>query len=183
MRKYKMMEALLEAEGMKLEDVQQLLKSHQEFLENGGSGGRWEPMVTGGDEETGIVFGVYLGPKTDSGNQANFAHKRLDGLPLQNNVNLSCAHLCGVSCRGVNFQCANLSGSYATDSDFEGVNFQSANLSGVDFSRCNLKSCNFQGADLTGTDFENADLTNSDLRGAKLDGTKFPGALMDNVQR
>lgn len=180
--RYEMMTILMDEHPLTEAEFAAIQARHREFIASGGGGGRWETFVTPGGTETGIVLGVYVGQRNAAaaGEQAQLAHKRLDGLDLRG-AELPYADLCGVSCRAQDLSGANLAGSLATDADFEGTSFRGANLAGADFSRANLRGCDLRDANLTRTDFENADLTDVDLRGATLDQTRLHGALMPGV--
>lgn len=162
------------------DDFAATLAAHAEFIAGGGGGGRWETMITTADEAAAIVFGMYLGPKTATGAQANLAHSRLEGLDLHG-VQLPFADLCGSYGRGQDLAGANLAGSLLVDSDFVGANFEGANLAGADLSRAELRHCCFRNANLRGADLEKADLTGADLRGADTEGAQWPGAITDGL--
>lgn len=179
--RYPTMAALTASHPMPAEDFAAAVALHRDFLATGGGGGHWYTIITTADLETGIVIGVYSGPKATSGEQADFGHQRLDGLDLRGLV-LPYADLTACSARGQDLARADLSGCLATDSDFSGASFREARLVAADFSRAELAGCDFRGADLTNADFENADLTGADLRGAKLEGARFPGALMTGAR-
>lgn len=154
-----------------------IVNDHAEFLAAGGGGGRWETMITTSDEAEAIVFGVYLGPKTERGAQAGLGHARLEGLDLRG-LQLPYANLAGAFGRGQDLTGANLAGSLLVDSDFAGATFDGANLAGADLSRAELMGCSFRGANLRGADFEKADLTGADLTGADVEGAMWPSALL-----
>jgi hypothetical protein len=177
--RYRAMAALVASEPLRPDALAELLAQHAEFIESGGGGGRWETMVTTADPEVGVVFGVYLGPKTASGRQASLAHSRLEGLDFRA-VQLPYADLCGSFGRRQDLTGANLAGSLLVDSDFAGAIFDGADLSGADLSRAELMGCSFRGANLRGADLEKADLTGADLTGADLAGARTPGTLWDH---
>ncbi len=158
------------------EDFAEVLAQHAEFIAGGGGGGRWETMITTADVDAAIVFGIYVGPKTVTGEQAHLAHSRLDGLDLHG-VQLPYADLCGCFGRRQDLSGANLAGSLLVDSDFAGANFDGADLSGADLSRAELMGCSFRGANLKGTDLEKADLTGTDLRGADVTDAILNGVV------
>ena len=164
------------------EEFAETLAAHAEFIAGGGGGGRWETMITTADESLAIVFGIYLGPKPATGEQASLAHSRLDGLPLRG-AQLPFADLCGSYGRDQDLSGANLAGSLLVDSDFVGANFDGANLAGADLSRAELMHCSFRGANLRDADLEKADLTGADLTGADTTGVRWPNTILDGVSR
>jgi uncharacterized protein YjbI with pentapeptide repeats len=180
--RYPTMTSMVASLPLDAADFAESVAAHAEFIASGGGGGRWETMITTTDESIAIVFGIYLGPKTVSGEQAALAHSRLDGLDLRG-VQLPYADLCGCWGRGADLSGANLAGSLLVDTDFQGANFDGADLSGADLSRAELMRCSFRGANLRGADFEKADLTGADLREADTEGAKWPGTILDGVLR
>ena len=182
LKRYAAMPLLTALHPLPPEDFAPALAAHQEFLQSGGAGGRWETVATSADLDSGIVIGVYLDAKASAGEQADFGHQRLEGLDLRG-VHLPYADLTGCICPNQDLGGANLAGSLCTDADFSRSSFEGANLAGADFSRTELPACNFRSADLTGADFEDADLTGADLRGAKVEGARFVGAAMEGVKR
>ncbi len=180
--RYPTMTTMVASMPLDAEDFAETLASHAEFIASGGGGGRWETMITTADESIAIVFGIYLGPKTATGEQANLAHSRLQGLDLRG-VQLPYADLCGSFGQGQDLTGANLAGSLLVDADFAGANFEGADLSGADLSRAELRHCNFRGANLRGADLEKADLTGADLRGADTTGAKWPNTILTGVLR
>ncbi len=180
--RYPTMTTMTASAPMDAEEFTEIVAQHAEFIASGGAGGRWETMITTADESLAIVFGVYLGPKTATGEQANLAHSRLEGLDLRG-VQLPFADLCGSYGRRQDLTGANLAGSLLVDSDFQWASFEGADLSGADLSRAELMGCSFRGAKLRGTDFEKADLTGADLRGADTEGAKWPSTILAGVLR
>jgi hypothetical protein len=177
-RIYKMMVELREnAKPMTQEEFDKKLEEHYKFMNSGGAGGRWETLVTEGGIETGVVFGVYVGPKGTEGEQLNVSHSNLEQLNLEN-IFLAYADLVGILCRNQNFKKTDLTGSLFIDSDFTGTSFEGADLSKADFSRSKMINCNFSKANLTNTDMEDVDLTGSDLRSAILDDTRFRKSIL-----
>lgn len=180
--RYRAMPAMVASTPLDAADFAETVAAHAEFIAGGGGGGRWETLITTADQDAAIVFGIYIGPKTTSGQQAALAHSRLDGLDLRG-VQLPFADLCGCYGRGQVLSGANLAGSLLVDSDFVGANFEGANLAGADLSRADLMRCSFRGANLRGTDFEKADLSGADLRGADTEGAKWPSTILVGVRR
>lgn len=180
--RYRTMTTMVASAPMDPEDFAEVLAQHAEFIASGGGGGRWETMITTSDEDAAIVFGIYIGPKTATGEQATLAHSRLEGLDLRG-VQLPWADLCGSYGRGQDLTGANLAGSLLVDSDFRGANFDGADLSGADLSRAELMHCSFRGANLRGADLEKADLTGADLTGADVTGAKWPGTITAGLRR
>ncbi|MCP4442498.1 MAG: pentapeptide repeat-containing protein [Aureispira sp.] len=166
------------SEVMTQEAIEKMIHEHFEFLNSGGIGGRWQSMLI-----KNVVFGVYLGAKSERGRQAI-----LDMQKIPQNVDLQEAQLpysswCGVYARYQDFSDADLTGSLMTDANLEKTIFVDANLENVDFSRANLRGASFMNANLRGADFENCDLTDTDFRGAILEGARFPGAKLKGVLR
>lgn len=160
------------------EEVEEIMHEHFEFLNSGGIGGRWQSMLI-----KNIVFGVYLGTKSERGRQAILDMRKIpQNVDLQE-LQLPYSSWCGVYARYQDFSDADLTGSLMTDANLEKTIFVDANLENVDFSRANLRGTSFMNANLRGVDFENCDLTDSDFRGALLEGTRFPGAILKGVQR
>ena len=164
--RYGMMKVLREsASPVSQEEFEETMKQHALFLENGGSGGKWQ-TVSVSEGPTGTVLAVYLGPKVSAGAQASFMNKSMEGLPVKE-ANLSYTNMVGVRAQKQNFDGANLQGICATDSDFSGSSFKNADLRGADFSRSLMIGCDFTGAILGGdVDRENVDFENADMTGA-----------------
>lgn len=166
------------SEAFTQEEIEELMHEHFEFLNSGGIGGRWQSMLI-----KNIVFGVYLGAKSERGRQAILDMRKIpQNIDLQE-LQLPYSSWCGVYARYQDFSDADLTGSLITDANLEKTIFVDANLENVDFSRTNLRGASFMNANLRGADFENCDLTDSDFRGALLEGTRFPGAILKGVQR
>jgi uncharacterized protein YjbI with pentapeptide repeats len=180
--RYRAMTDMVASTPLDPEEFADVLAAHAEFIAGGGGGGRWETMITTADEDIAIVFGIYIGPKTATGEQATLAHSRLEGLDLRG-VQLPYADLCGSFGRAQDLSGANLAGSLLVDADYVGANFDGADLAGADLSRAELRRCSFRGANLRGADFEKADLTGADLRGADTEGARWPSAIVDGMLR
>jgi hypothetical protein len=180
--RFPMMPQMVGSQPLDAEDLARILAEHAEWLAGGGGGGRWETMITTEDVEAAIVFGVYVGPKVASGEQANLSSTRLEGLDLRG-VQLPFADLSGCYGREQDLRGANLASSLLVDSDFEGANFDGADLRGADLSRAELRRCSFRGANLRGADLEKADLSGADLEKADVEGARWPGTLTEGILR
>lgn len=154
-----------------------MIKNHHLFLGSGGAGGTWQTVHV-----SGLVLGIYSGPKHKEGEQANFDRKHIPVRLDLVDVDLPFGNFCGCYAKRVDFSESNLSNSLFTDAVLEEAIFADANLSSVDFSRANLKNASFMNANLMGADFENCDLTGADFRGANLEGSRFPGAIVKEVK-
>ena len=181
---YKMMKELREASNpITQEEFDAMLKAHYDFTLAGGAGGSWKTYVTDGGKESGVVFGVYLGPLVFEGKQLSLSHDNLEELNLEKKF-LTYADLVGVLCRNQNLKKTSFMGSLCIDSDFSGSDFEGADLTDADFSRSNMIGCNLKNANLDGTDLEDVDLSGSDLRGVKITPkTSFKNTVMKNVTR
>ncbi len=158
--------------------LEEIVAAHHQFLNNGGAGGRWKTFHV-----SGLVFGVYIGGKSEKGVQANFEQKKLSSLSLDTiGLVLPFTTFIGMYAKYQDFSEADFSYSIFTDAMLEKAIFAEANLEYCDFSRANLRGVSFMNANLKGVDFENCDLTNADFRGANWQGAKFPGAILKNIQ-
>lgn len=151
---------------------------HQQFLLQGGAGGRWNTYYI-----KDLIFGVYdLNlDKAIAELQMQLSFKDLRQLDLRG-VSLMYANCSGALASGQNFSEANLEGTLFTDSMLNQTIFRQANLQGVDFSRSEMRSADLRDACLWYTDFENCDLTGADLRGAQTNElTSFKNAILAEV--
>ncbi|HAI76165.1 MAG TPA: hypothetical protein DCM08_07935 [Microscillaceae bacterium] len=151
---------------------------HQQFLLQGGAGGRWNTYYI-----KDLIFGVYdLNlDKAIAELQLQLSFKDLRQLDLRR-ISMMYANCSGVLASGQNFSEANLEGSLFTDSMLNQVIFRKANLQGADFSRSEMSGCDLREACLWHTDFENCDLTGTDLRGAQMnEHTSFKNAILADV--
>ncbi len=152
------------------------LAMHHLFLENGGAGGRWKSLLV-----KDIVIGIYEGPESDEGEQANFERLNLTKVDLSALI-LPFANFCACFAPQVTFAGADLTSSLFTDAALEKTDFRNCKLSRSDFSRADLRQADFRNATLIGVDFENCDLSAADFRGARMEHTRFPGAILDGVK-
>ncbi|MEO1514019.1 MAG: pentapeptide repeat-containing protein [Bacteroidota bacterium] len=155
-----------------------ILDNHQLFLQSGGAGGSWKPLLV-----NGLVIGLYEGAEVKAGMQAQLEYRRLPDEAGFRETDLPYANLCGLHAQGVDFSTSNLSHCLFTDALLESAKFEHACLRQTDFSRARLQAANFRYADLRGADFENSDLRQADFRFANLDGARFPGARLEGVLR
>ncbi len=162
---------------LSIEYWQELVKAHQQFLDSGGTQGKWKIITI-----QGRVMGIYQCPIACEGKQAVLDMQRLDQELEFQELYLPYSSWCGVYAKGQDWSDANLTGSIMTDACLEQAIFAETNLENVDFSRSNLKGASFMNANLTGVDFENCDLTGADFRGSKRTGTCFRGAILKNVR-
>lgn len=153
------------------EALNEMIAAHHLFLDGGGAGGYFQTLIT-----SGLVFGLYLGASSSTGQQAGLDRKQLPPGQDLSLVQLPFLNAGGLYAPKVNFFRAELAGSLFTDAYLERANFEGANLQNVDFSRADLRKANFSHANLRGADFENCDLRGADFSGADLEGSRFPGA-------
>lgn len=146
------------------EQFEQILATHEQFLLNGGAGGRWETFYI-----KNLIFGVYQHQgKTEQQAMLNF--KNLKNMELEN-IKLPYANCSGVMCKDKSWAGSDLEGCLFVDSVLTNCSFENCDLSAADFSRSDMRNCNFKGAILNHTDFERCDLTGADFRGAKMIST------------
>ena len=150
--------------------------AHQDFLDSGGLGGKWQLIAIQGQ-----ALGVYKSKEYERGTQAILDMKKMDhSLELQE-LFLPYSSWCGVYAKAQDFSDVDLTGSLLTDANLESAIFAEANLENVDFSRSNLKKASFVNANLRGADFENCNLIGADFRGAILEGSQFRGAILKDI--
>ncbi len=164
------------AKALTKPQLKSMLEKHHVFLASGGAGGRWQTVHV-----SGLVLGIYTGPKNKEGEQANFERKNLPPRLEWAGLDLPFANFCGCHAKRVDFSDTDLSHSLMTDAMLDETIFADANLSHVDFSRASLKNASFMNANLQDADFENCDLTGCDFRGANLEDSRFPGAILKDV--
>lgn len=85
------------------------------------------------------------------------------------------------------FEGANLSGAWITDSSLEETNFRGANLCEAVLERVSIPNTNFTGADLRGASIQTstllrADFHRTDLRGAQLQAGGLQSACFEDAQ-
>lgn len=153
------------------------LTAHHLFLSTGGAGGYWKTLLL-----KGMVFGIYNGPESKSGEQASFEHQHLSENISFIKIELPFSNFCAVYAPQIDFTKANLSHCLLTDAFLRGANFSNARLCKSDFSRANLSKASFVNTDCTGVDFENCNLQGADFTNACLRGARFPGADLEGVK-
>ena len=157
--------------------INNAVKEHLVFLQNGGAGGQWKTIHI-----KGIVLALYFGKEIPFGKQANFELQRFtEEITLEKRI-LPFSNFCGSIIEKVNFKNSDLSYSMLTDVTGQSANFENAQLAYTDFTRANLENANFQNANLIGADFENCHLSGADFRGANLSQARFPGAILKKVR-
>ncbi len=172
----KMQEKAYQAGAFSAEELAEVVAAHQDFLNSGGVGGKWQLIAIQGQ-----ALGIYKGNENKRGKQAILDMKKMEHhLELQE-LFLPYSSWCGVYAKAQDFSDVDFTGSLLTDANLEQAIFADANLENVDFSRSNLKKASFVNANLRGADFENCNLTGADFRGAVLEGSRFRGAVLKDV--
>jgi len=172
----KMQEKAYHEGALNPQELAKMVAAHQDFLNSGGFGGKWQLIAIQGQ-----ALGVYKSKEYEQGKQAILDMKKIDhNLELQE-LFLPYSSWCGVYAKAQDFSDVDLTGSLLTDANLENAIFAESNLENVDFSRSNLKKASFVNANLRGADFENCNLTGADFRGAILEGSQFRGAILKQV--
>jgi uncharacterized protein YjbI with pentapeptide repeats len=173
---HEMMHHMSEATSpITVDEFENKLQNHQEFLQNGGKEGNWQSF-----EVSGLTLAVYSKSNILHGKQLSLLNSNLSLLDLSEK-NLESSDLVNIYYPGGSFRRTNLKNCIVIDSVLNNTDFSDADLSGTDFSRAEMKSCQFINANLKGCDFENCDLSGSNFLGAQTDGARFPGAILNSV--
>lgn len=160
------------------EEVQKMLEAHDQFIQSGGSGGRFERL-----QLSGIPMNIYMGKKGTEGKQFEVRMKQFSPETSLENVQLTYSDFAGAIAEEVNFQGANLNHSLLTDAFLAGANFDNCSAVGTDFTGADLTGASFVNADLRNADFEICNCTGVDFTGANLEGALFKGTTLDGIRR
>lgn len=159
------------------EELKTMLAEHTEFINGGGSGGRFERL-----QVAGLPMNIYMGG-VKVGKQFEVRMKNFAPDTNLKNAQLTYSDFAGALAEEVNFQGAKLDHSLMTDSFLAGANFDGASAVGVDFTGADLTGASFVGADLRNADFEICNCTGVDFTGANIEGALFKGTNLDGIRR
>jgi uncharacterized protein YjbI with pentapeptide repeats len=160
------------------EEVKEMLDSHADFINSGGSGGRFERLHL-----SGIPMNIYMGKKGTKGQQLEVRMKHFSSEVSLENAQLTYSDFAGVIAEEVNFQGVKLDHSLLTDSFLAGANFDNSSAVGTDFTGADLTGASFVNADLRNADFEICNCTGVDFTGANLEGALFKGTALNGIRR
>jgi uncharacterized protein YjbI with pentapeptide repeats len=160
------------------EQVKEMLEKHDDFIQSGGGGGRFERLHL-----SGIPMNIYMGGKGNKGKQLEVRMKHFSPDVSLENAALPYADFAGAIAEEVNFQGANLDHSLLTDSFLAGADFDNSSAVGADFTGADLTGASFVNADLREADFEISNCTGVDFTGANLEGALFKGTTLNGIRR
>lgn len=150
---------------IRLEDLRQILKAHQEWLQSGKTSGERANLSATDLQGAELI-------------QVNLAEADLSG------ANLLGASLLGTNVSGANLGGANLSGAYLTEADLSNAHLVDANLAHATLNRANLSSASLLGSTLRAASLQDANLTDAkglvsaQLGGADVSGAKLPDHIL-----
>ncbi|BDS12235.1 pentapeptide repeat-containing protein [Aureispira anguillae] len=157
--------------------IQEMLAAHAEFINDGGSAGRFERL-----QVAGLPMNIYIGG-AQSGKQFEVRMKNFAPDTNLEQAQLTHSDFAGALAEEVNFQGAKLDHSLMTDSFLAGANFDEASAIGVDFTGADLTGASFVNTDLRNADFEICNCTGVDFSGANIEGASFKGCNLDGIRR